>query len=83
MSEYCNAAALVEAVRIAQQELRPVSPEQRTAAALDEIADDLAEVRPALARKVRKWKRSVQRENPAARETRRRVKRGHIKVRTD
>ncbi|WP_417623197.1 hypothetical protein [Parasphingorhabdus sp.] len=81
MSRYQNAEGLREALRKALTYLKPTSPEQDAAQALDDVADKLeAEYRPELARKVRKWKRSVERENPAARHTRRRLARGCIKL---
>lgn len=81
MSRYQNAEALREALRNALTYLRPVSPEDEAAQALDDVADKLeANYRPELARKVRKWRRSIGTENPAARHTRKALKRGCIKL---
>ena len=81
MSRYQNAEGLREALRKALTYLKPTSPEQDAAQALDDVADKLeADYRPELARKVRKWRRSIGTENPTARHTRRRLARGCIKM---
>lgn len=80
MSDFSNPRGISDAIRLAQRELAPVSIEDEVIQQLDDMAWDVADARPELAKKIRKWKRSVERENPAARHTRRRLARGCIKL---